>query len=1004
MHEELSYHFKTTRTKCLAFHHTKPVILSAHHTSHIQCYDLHLNTLIYTFLGHDGPVRALEFHPKSEIFLSGGDDTKVILWSFALKKQLYAFKGHSDYVRCVNFHPVNPWFLSTSDDQTIKIWNFQSYKLLASISGHTHYVMSANFVNDILVSASLDQTIRLWDYSGLNGKKESNLLGVPNVFVKQIVEAHERGINCIAKHPTKNIIATGGDDRLIKVWDINDSLIEKECYYHHTGNVSSILFLEDFLLSCGEDGIIGIEGKNYSRKIIEDTRFWNLACNPDRTMFAVGYDSGIKIYNTKKRGIVYFYDGANVFYLQNESIIKNNLENEISVAKIKKEIEKITTNDDLIAIQYFKSYDIFKDKKIINRGSGQMIFINNQVLCLDKNELSINGKFVCEIQGSHKNDVFLQKFDKNSFFIVKNQSVELFDLLKKEIVFLIKINDIKQIINGEKYIAMLSKRKFFIFDKKFNLINSFDEMVEINHGFFEENTFFYSTMRHIKYIIDDCKGILRSMEKETHLLFKNNDLFFYMTNEGLENVSIDLTEYKFKKAVNENNKTEIRNIIKSSKIPGTSIYDYLVKKGIGDSILEHLKDGKKKIEILMEIGKFEECFYLIKNDNALYSKLYEKSMNALNLNIAEKCLWKMKDFYGLFMFYICCNQKEKLKKLYKYGDDAFKINIAIVLNEKELIKKMFFKKERNLIFENEEYKSNESDDNNPKFDMQSKNDNTNLNVNKKDDNLINNSEDDEFISESNVKIEATNNIFFTNDQIDKSELKGDFDSTENDEITKKLEKINFPEELKETENNHIEKNICVYENIVDFELLKNKIDLNKIISNYEEIYDNAMDYTTEGKFTTAINFLKEILYSLVQNNDENEILRRKIGLYLSGLSVEKGKKKIDDNQSLLNMGKYFASLNLLEKHQILAKSNFMILCYKNENFDSAKIIANELKGKVDGNLDKMVNKILKSSKSGDKIEFENGDFCFDTNQFSKITKECLLCYTKSSKGEFLYLL
>ncbi|KAM0685019.1 hypothetical protein COBT_003772, partial [Conglomerata obtusa] len=184
--------------------------------------------------------------------------------------------------------------------------------------------------------------------------------------------------------------------------------------------------------------------------------------------------------------------------------------------------------------------------------------------------------------------------------------------------------------------------------------------------------------------------------------------------------------------------------------------------------------------------------------------------------------------------------------------------------------------------------------------------------------------------------------------------------------------------------------------------------INKQI-NFSECYDKSMELITEGKFTNAINNLKEILYTLIHykinndfNNDkfifENVNLRRDLGMYLSGLIVEKKKKKLCDSLVLLNIGKYFSSLNLQENHKILASSNFMILCYKNENYSMAKEIANELKGKVEGNLGKMTGKILKSNKEGDKYKIKEGTFCFDTNEFSNKFVKCRLCFVTSSEG------
>ena len=133
-------------------------------------------------------------------------------------------KGHIDYVRTVFFHNELPWILSCSDDQTVRIWNYQSRSCINIITGHSHYVMCAQFhpEKNYIVSCSLDSTVRIWDFSILRKKltetkNASSFIGIEIECIK-ILEGHERGVNWVTFHPTQNIIASGSDDRKIKLW------------------------------------------------------------------------------------------------------------------------------------------------------------------------------------------------------------------------------------------------------------------------------------------------------------------------------------------------------------------------------------------------------------------------------------------------------------------------------------------------------------------------------------------------------------------------------------------------------------------------------------------------------------------------------------------------------------------------------------------------------------------------------------------------------------------
>ena len=164
------------------------------------------------------------------MFVSGGDDTKIKVWNYNMKKCIFTLTGHSDYIRTVQFHHELPWILSASDDATIRVWNFQNRTLLTTTAGHEHYVMSAFFhpTQDLIVSASLDQTIRVWDYSVLRKKffeaKASSIEVISlDMTVKFRIDGHDRGVNWAIFHPTLQLIASGSDDKTVKIWKYADN-------------------------------------------------------------------------------------------------------------------------------------------------------------------------------------------------------------------------------------------------------------------------------------------------------------------------------------------------------------------------------------------------------------------------------------------------------------------------------------------------------------------------------------------------------------------------------------------------------------------------------------------------------------------------------------------------------------------------------------------------------------------------------------------------------------
>ncbi|KAF4131163.1 Coatomer (COPI) alpha subunit C-terminus [Phytophthora infestans] len=320
---------KSNRVKGLAFHVSRPWILTSLHNGVIQLWDYRMGTLLDRFDEHDGPVRGVDFHRTQPLFVSGGDDYKLKVWDYKLRRCLFTLLGHLDYIRTVQFHHEYPWILSCSDDQTIRIWNWQSRSCVSILTGHNHYVMCAQFhpKDDLIVSASLDQTVRVWDTTGLRKKtvrgapssmddmvgppssrsNNHDIFGASDAIVKYVLEGHDRGVNWASFHPTLPLIVSGADDRQVKLWRMNETKAwEVDTMRGHTNNISCVLFhpRHELIISNSEDRSIRVwdiskrMGLQTFRR--ENDRFWMLAAHPTKNLLAAGHDSGMIVFKLER--------------------------------------------------------------------------------------------------------------------------------------------------------------------------------------------------------------------------------------------------------------------------------------------------------------------------------------------------------------------------------------------------------------------------------------------------------------------------------------------------------------------------------------------------------------------------------------------------------------------------------------------------------------------------------------------------------------------------------
>ncbi|TDH67571.1 hypothetical protein CCR75_000065 [Bremia lactucae] len=340
---------KSNRVKGLAFHVSRPWILTSLHNGVIQLWDYRMGTLLDRFDEHDGPVRGVDFHRSQPLFVSGGDDYKLKVWDYKLRRCLFTLLGHLDYIRTVQFHQEYPWILSCSDDQTIRIWNWQSRSCVSILTGHNHYVMCAQFhpKDDLIVSASLDQTVRVWDTTGLRKKtvrgapsamddmvgppssrsNNHDIFGASDAIVKYVLEGHDRGVNWASFHPTLPLIVSGADDRQVKLWRMNETKAwEVDTMRGHTNNISCVLFhpRHELIISNSEDRSIRVwdiskrMGLQTFRR--ENDRFWMLLAHPTQNLLAAGHDSGMIVFKLERERPAMDIHDSRAYYVKERYI------------------------------------------------------------------------------------------------------------------------------------------------------------------------------------------------------------------------------------------------------------------------------------------------------------------------------------------------------------------------------------------------------------------------------------------------------------------------------------------------------------------------------------------------------------------------------------------------------------------------------------------------------------------------------------------------------------
>lgn len=266
-------------------------IVVATNSADIKYYDI--ETMDCQILkGHTDIVLSLAAFPiNPDMFVSSGKDNSVRVW---LKTKcgvtcIGVGTRHTASVGSVcTSQLTNSFFASVSQDNCLKIWtlpddisvNNQAIKTSHTELAHQSDINSVTISpNDkMIATGSQDKTVKLW-------ATDLSLLGV--------LRGHRRGVWCVRFSPVDQVIISCSADCSIKLW----SIAELSCLKTFEGHESSVLKL-DFLskgqqiISSGADGLLKLWNiKSSECKMSADNhdgKVWSLAVSKDESYIITG--------------------------------------------------------------------------------------------------------------------------------------------------------------------------------------------------------------------------------------------------------------------------------------------------------------------------------------------------------------------------------------------------------------------------------------------------------------------------------------------------------------------------------------------------------------------------------------------------------------------------------------------------------------------------------------------------------------------------------------------
>lgn len=229
-----------------------------HNLSFLSLNDQSLLSTRRTFVGHNDDILDLKVLPPSP----ASQSPQIVVATNSAKVRIFDLQdfschvldGHKAIVLCVDVSPCGRLVATCGKDKQVRLWTVAERRACVALAtGHTEAVGSValsrktgrygvtgkaakNGGGAFCVSASSDRTIKRWNLPGMaileKAAQESEEIAL-KAF--ESVRAHEKDINTVAVAPNDSLIATGSQDKTVKLWKSTDLSLQATLKGHKRG-------------------------------------------------------------------------------------------------------------------------------------------------------------------------------------------------------------------------------------------------------------------------------------------------------------------------------------------------------------------------------------------------------------------------------------------------------------------------------------------------------------------------------------------------------------------------------------------------------------------------------------------------------------------------------------------------------------------------------------------------------------------------------------------------
>eukprot|EP00833_Pecoramyces_ruminatium_P006569 jgi/Orpsp1_1/1180601/evm.model.c7180000074066.1 len=232
--------------------HMKNIIATGSNNGAILIWDLNKlpqQAIDRTLNEHTRSVNRICFHPTDPLLLSGSQDGYMKLWDLRMRGSAQTiFNGNSESVRDVQFSTADPsYFAAAFENGIVQKWSLRMTNTYEKkINAHTGYALTVDWSYDgkYLATGGRDKLIKVWDMQ-FNNRKPVSI--IPTMYPVLRVKWRPNHPKQLASCSLSNIYT-------INVWDLSRPYIATSILDGHKNDVTGIQWSDsDIIYSCSKD-------------------------------------------------------------------------------------------------------------------------------------------------------------------------------------------------------------------------------------------------------------------------------------------------------------------------------------------------------------------------------------------------------------------------------------------------------------------------------------------------------------------------------------------------------------------------------------------------------------------------------------------------------------------------------------------------------------------------------------------------------------------------------